>query len=69
MSRGTVAASDRYGLRVTELPVGVWTQDYKEFLDELIKGDGGKAGQENLLRNYSEHHTGNERAAACAWPH
>jgi hypothetical protein len=59
VSRGTVASSDRTGLRVTELPVGVWTQDYKEFLDDLIKGDGSKAGQENLVRNYSEHHTGN----------
>ena len=55
----------RTSLRITELPVGKWTQDYKEFLDDLLKGDGSKAGQENLLKNYSEHHTGNEGLFSC----
>ena len=58
MSSGTLEQDGRAGLRITELPVGKWTQDYKEFLDDLLKGDGTKAGQENLLKNYSEHHTG-----------
>ncbi len=59
ISSGTlVAAADRQ-LRVSELPVGVWTQDYKEFLDSLIKNEAVKAEQTNLLRNYTEHHTGN----------
>ena len=61
VSRGTVVPETRTSLRITELPVGKWTQDYKEFLDDLLKGDGSKAGQENLLKNYSEHHTGNKR--------
>ena len=29
-------------VRITELPVGTWTQDYKEFLEDFISDDGGK---------------------------
>jgi len=29
-------------LQVTELPVGKWTQQYKEFLETLLETDGGK---------------------------
>jgi DNA topoisomerase-2 len=27
-------------VRITELPVGVWTKDYKAFLDKMIQGEG-----------------------------
>ncbi len=27
-------------VRITELPVGVWTKDYKAFLEELVAGEG-----------------------------
>jgi DNA topoisomerase-2 len=27
-------------VRITELPVGTWTDDYKQFIEELIEGDG-----------------------------
>jgi DNA topoisomerase-2 len=41
-------------LHITELPVGVWTQSYKEFLETLmIPGEKGPA----FLRDYQEHHT------------
>ena len=38
-------------IRVTELPVGLWTDDYKEYMEELITGkdnskDTGKEGKE-----------------------
>lgn len=46
-------------LRITELPVGKWTQDYKELLDNMLTGKSTKSGQENILKNYTEHHTGN----------
>ena len=37
---------DRCVIRITELPIGTWTQDYKEFLEEMLKeqeGGGKKA--------------------------
>lgn len=51
VSTGTVSLESRTRLRITELPVGKWTQDYKEFLDNLLK-------DKNVIKNYSEHHTG-----------
>lgn len=58
LSKGRVTAESKSSLRISELPVGRWTQDYKEFLDELARGEGTKQGQENLIRSYTEHHTG-----------
>jgi DNA topoisomerase-2 len=29
-------------VQITELPVGTWSQDYKEFLEEFVSDDGGK---------------------------
>lgn len=36
-------------LVITELPVGTWTQSYKDFLNTLM--------EKNIIRNYTEHHT------------
>ena len=33
---------DAAHVHITELPVGTWTQDYKEFLEDFISDDGGK---------------------------
>lgn len=43
-------------LNVTELPVRKWTQDYKEFLESLIKPED--KNQKALLVDYKEFHTG-----------
>jgi DNA topoisomerase-2 len=49
---------ENHRVRVTELPVGTWTQDYKTFLDELVSGEAGgvKAGDSGsaarLLKSY-----------------
>jgi DNA topoisomerase-2 len=49
-------------VRITELPVGTWTDDYKEYLEDLISGDkekekekekGGKK-KENVVRDYND---------------
>lgn len=34
---------DTNRVRITELPVGVWTKDYKAFLEELAAGEGAPA--------------------------
>jgi DNA topoisomerase-2 len=40
--RYTFADDDAAHVKITELPVGTWTQDYKEFLEDFISDDGGK---------------------------
>jgi DNA topoisomerase-2 len=35
---------DTNRVRITELPVGVWTKDYKVFLEEMATGEGKGAG-------------------------
>jgi DNA topoisomerase-2 len=34
---------EAHRVRITELPVGTWTQDYKAFLEELVSGEGAGA--------------------------
>ena len=43
-------------INVTELPVRKWTQDYKEYLEGLIKPED--RGQRPLVVDYKEFHTG-----------
>ena len=50
------AQVDDATLEVTELPVRRWTQDYKEFLEGLIKPEGDRAGAP-VLADYREHHS------------
>ncbi len=51
---------DTHRVRITELPVGTWTKDYKEFLDRLVSGEGpaSKAGDTassaRLLKTFQE---------------
>ena len=46
-------------VRITELPVGTWTDDYKEYLEELISGDKEKEKdkdkkKECIVRDYND---------------
>jgi len=45
-------------VRITELPVGTWTKDYKAFLDELITGPGDSksetASAARVLKSFQE---------------
>jgi len=41
-------------VRITELPVGRWTNDYKEILDGLARPERGKP---SIIKNFTEHHT------------
>lgn len=43
-------------IHITELPIRKWTQDYKEYLESLIKPED--KGQKPLLSDYKEFHTG-----------
>ena len=40
-------------VQITELPIGTWTDDYKEFLEKEISGDDGKKEKEKEVFCYS----------------
>jgi len=45
-------------LLITELPVGTWTQNYKEFLEKLYELEQAKKNKDDKnFINYKEHHT------------
>ena len=49
--KGKYEIIDKNKIRVTELPVGTWTEDYKEYLESLIdnkKKDGKKSGEAQI---------------------
>ena len=43
-------------IRVTELPVGYWTEDFKELLEKLIDPDVGKDGKkpQTIIKDYDD---------------
>ena len=51
---------DTSRVRITELPVGTWTKDYKAFLDEMVTGEAGAAkggdgaSSARLLKTFQE---------------
>ena len=45
---------DTNRVRITELPVGVWTKDYKAFLDELVSGPGSSGSGSAAAESKSE---------------
>jgi DNA topoisomerase-2 len=50
-TQGTIEKIDEDTFEITELPVGVWTQTYKEFLEKLVGDD------EKNIKDYRENHT------------
>ena len=42
--KGNYTIIDAKTIHITELPVGTWNDDYKEFLEKLIEGDDKKKG-------------------------
>jgi DNA topoisomerase-2 len=47
--KGVYTILDTKSVHITELPVGTWNDDYKEFLEKLIDGDEKKKG---LVKEY-----------------
>lgn len=48
---GTWRKIDDATLEISELPIGTWTQSYKEMLEQML------AGESTILKDYKEHHT------------
>tara|TARA_B100001769_G_scaffold271658_2_gene264817 strand:+ start:4570 stop:7989 length:3420 start_codon:yes stop_codon:yes gene_type:complete len=43
-------------IRITELPIGIWTDDYKKYIEELIdcSGDKKKSKKEIYIKDYTD---------------
>ena len=64
--RGVYEVTNDTTVEITELPVGMWTQKYKEFLETLLEGntkkDDGKSSQFSVkhnvtIKHFTENHT------------
>ena len=53
MVKGNFEIKDDNWVEITELPVGKWTKDYKEFLEGLMEGEKAE------INELKEHHTNN----------
>ena len=43
--KGKYSLVDDHNIHITELPIGTWTDDYKEYLEKLLDGGVDKAGK------------------------
>jgi DNA gyrase/topoisomerase IV subunit A len=53
--QGKIDRTDDNTLVISELPIGKWTQDYKTFLEEMMKTGTDKLPSE--ISDFKEHHT------------
>jgi DNA topoisomerase-2 len=60
---GTIEQIDDSTVVISELPVGKWTTDYKQFLESMIVGntqavkEDGAAPQQQFIKGFKENHT------------
>ncbi|KAG8994735.1 DNA topoisomerase 2 [Tulasnella sp. JGI-2019a] len=54
LMKGIIKKVDREAIEITELPVGVWTQSYKEQLEKWVTGVDNHPA---IIKDYKEHHT------------
>ena len=47
-------------IHITELPIGVWTDDYKRFLESIIEEPSKKSKKKPILKNYTDMSTDTE---------
>ena len=52
--KGTYEVISAKQVRITELPVGTWTDDYKEYLEDLISGGDKDKKKECVVRDYND---------------
>ena len=48
-THGVYRILDKYHIEVSELPIGVWTQNYKEFLEGLVTGESKSKNKLNVI--------------------
>lgn len=55
--KGCYEFIDKDKIKITELPIGTWTQDYKEFLESLLDNKSNKESKtkiENYIKDYND---------------
>ena len=53
MIKGKYKRIDEDTIQILELPIGTWTTDYKQFLEDLIEGDGKKKSKsKSYVKDY-----------------
>ena len=50
--KGCYEIIDKKTIRVTELPIGIWTDDYKKYIEDLIDNDKKKTKKETYVKDY-----------------
>jgi DNA topoisomerase-2 len=58
--KGLYEINGKDKIKITELPIGTWTQDYKEFLESLVndnkitKGKSGSKGKDDYIKDFND---------------
>jgi DNA topoisomerase-2 len=52
--KGTYEMIDDNSIRITELPVGTWTDNYKQFLEKQMDPGDGKKKKTVIIKDYSD---------------
>jgi DNA topoisomerase-2 len=61
--KGKYEFIDKDKIKITELPVGTWTQDYKEFLESLLDNKSNKESKskvESYIKDFNDMSTDND---------
>ena len=57
ITKGKYTIQGAYDIHITELPIGTWTQSYKEFLDSSVKDKNNEDSKKSFLKSYSDYST------------
>ncbi len=49
-----------YDINITELPIGTWTQNYKEYLDSCVKDKVNEGSKKQFIKSYDDNCTESE---------
>ena len=56
-THGKYTVIGTYEIRITELPIGTWTQNYKEYLDSCVKDKVNENSKRQFIKSYDDNCT------------
>ncbi len=56
-THGKYTVIGTYEIRITELPIGTWTQNYKEYLDSCVKDKVNEKTKQQFIKSYDDNCT------------
>ncbi len=57
VTHGKYTVIGTYEIRITELPIGTWTQNYKEYLDSCVKDKINEGSKRQFIKSYDDNCT------------